>query len=217
MASTNLRKRPSASKSKPGSAKPKAASKKTAKKSTGKAATKSARKATRSAVKKPGKSAGKRMGKQASKKSAKKTAKKTSSKAASRPAKAPAKRTIRKAAGAAVSSGRRVAVRPLRSRQTTQSLKEHMGAPAQPVNNASDSLFGGGPNGSNLGELIRETEARNTSLKTQAADSRGKRAENHFSESGSQRMVGHASVAGRKAQGRRDAAQRGDKRPGSAE
>lgn len=162
--------------------------------------------------------------KSASKKAAKKTTagKAATSRKAPKAAKRPAPRAKVTAAGAQpMTAGGVVRRNPLTHRGTrpsrTQLLLEHQGAPVEPV--ATGGIGGTGPDvrDSNLAELVRSTEVRNLTLKSQSAGSRGKRVENLLSGSANTRIGGHASGAGRRAQGRRDAAQRGDKRPGSAE
>jgi hypothetical protein len=163
--------------------------------------------------------------KSASKKAAKKTTTSkatTSRKATTKAAKRPAPRAKVTAVGAQpMTAGGVVRRNPLTHRGTrpsrTQLLLEHQGAPVEPV--AMGGVGGTSPDvrDSNLAELVRSTEVRNLTLKSQSAGSRGKRVENLLSGSANTRIGGHASGAGRRAQGRRDAAQRGDKRPGSAE
>jgi len=164
----------------------------------------------------------------ASKGSKKTTSKKTAKKktAVRKPvrkaAKRPATRTKAAAVVAQPASASGVVTRnPLTHRGTrptrTQLLLEHQGAPVETVSMAAASGSGPDVRDSNLGELVRSTEVRNLSLKVQSTSSRGKRVENLLSNSANTRIGGHASGAGRRAQGRRDAAQRGEKRPGAAD
>lgn len=151
-------------------------------------------------------------------KAARKPAKRT--KAAKAPAKKkPVAAAKRRSTASAVMPA---AVRnPLTHRGTrasrTQLLMEHQGVPVEPAP-ATAQAAGAAPTESvNLSELIRETEVRNQTLKTRSARARGKSVENLLAASANARIRGHASGAGRRAQGRRDAAQRGEKRPGSAD
>ncbi len=97
----------------------------------------------------------------------------------------------------------------------TQLLFEHQGTPVEPATRPARS-GADVAHGSNLGELVRETEVRNRMLKSQSDHSLGKRVENMLSATANTRIGGHASGSGRRAQGRRDAAQRGEKRPDKA-
>ncbi len=99
----------------------------------------------------------------------------------------------------------------------TQLLLEHQGAPAADAGHSASASRPELDHSSNLGELVRETEVRNRMLKSRADRSAGKRVANMLAVTANARIGGHASRAGRHAQGRRDAAQRGEKRPGPAE
>jgi hypothetical protein len=179
----------------------------------------SAAKGGRSKVKASKKATSKKTAKK--KTSAKKTttARKTAArKPVRKAAKRPATRTKATAVVAQPASASGVVARnPLTHRGTrpsrTQLLLEHQGAPVETV--SMNTASGSGPDvrDSNLGELVRSTEVRNLSLKVQSASSRGKRVDNLLSNSASTRIGGHASGAVRRTQGRRDAAQRGEKRP----
>lgn len=153
-------------------------------------------------------------------KSAKKSAKRATKTA--RPAKAPSAKKPARGRGsraAALSGASAAAKNPLTHRGTrvsrTQLLLEHQGLPVEVgAGGAAPSLAA---NGSNLNELIRETEVRNRTLKLRSARARGKSVENLLAASANARIRGHASGAGRRAQGRSDAALRGEKRPGSVD
>ena len=148
----------------------------------------------------------------------KKPAQRTSTK--SQPAARPAKSTAgRRRMVAAPSTTPVPAKNPLTHRGTRTSrmqlLLEHQGVPGD-AHGQADHL-NGPAGGSNLGELVRATESRNESLQSISEESRGKRVENLLAASANARIRGHASGAGRRAQGRRDAAQRGEKRPSAGD
>lgn len=162
-----------------------------------------------------------------------KTAKKSAKRTATRPAGRKAAPAATKRAPARVATSKRAATRaakplsvlapgknPLTHRGTrpsrTQLLLEHQAAPLTPVEHHGNDHGAGVDHQSNLGELVRETEVRNQMLKSRSEGSTGKRVENILAASSNVRIGGHASGAGRRAQGRRDAAQRGEKRPDKA-
>ena len=89
-------------------------------------------------------------------------------------------------------------------------LLEHR---ASPVGQAANGALHANGNRSNLNDLISQTEARNTAFVSHSEQSVAERKENLLAASANARIRGHASGASRRAQGRRDAQQRGEKRP----
>lgn len=130
----------------------------------------------------------------------------------------PARRASRTAVSPGPSMGAdNVQRNPLTHRGTrpsrTQLLLEHQAAPIEPAASSASAHPASELSTSNLGELVRNTEARNTSLLAHSEQSVAERMDNMLSATANARIRGHAIGAGRRAQGRRDAAQRGEKRP----
>lgn len=136
------------------------------------------------------------------------SAAKRPTKAAATPAKA------RKARAGAVVIGKNPLIHRGTKPSRTQLLIEHQAAPMATTAHAEIHGTESHEHDSNLGVLVRETEIRNRARKAESEGSRGQRVRSVLATSANARIGGHASSSGRRTQGRRDAAQRGEKRPG---